>query len=63
MIDYYLVSPHFFQEMDAFEVEELNPILFDIYCILSLELKSHIFENENLESNIKHMVKIDKMEL
>ena len=57
MIDYCLTSPQFFQEINEFEVEEFNPILSDVHCVLSLEIKSHIFENENLENKTNKIVK------
>ena len=56
-IDYCLTSPHFFHEIDSFEVEDFNPILSDVHCALSLELKSLIFEGEKPETNQKKHVK------
>ena len=38
-------------------MEEFNPILSDVHCVLSLEIKSHIFENENLENKTNKIVK------
>ena len=52
VIDYCLASSHFLQEIHAFEVEEFNPILSDVHCVVSLEIKSHVAKKENLE-NIK----------